>query len=97
VLSAAAEAALDALTKHYAALGRDRATNRLAACVEAACARYESRRGRFLDAPRPYPRLADLGFRGTKEGAYWEAFQETGAGPVVAGIFYETADIPNRL
>lgn len=96
-LSAAAEAAMDALTEHYAALGRDRAIDRLIECVETACARYEARRGRFLDAPRPYPKLADLGFRWTKDGSYWVAFQETGAGPVVAGIFYETADIPNRL
>ena len=47
--------------------------------------------------PEPYPSLSDLGFRWTKEGRYWIAFEETDAGPVVAGVFYETADIPNRL
>ena len=88
---------LDALTVHYAALGRDRAIDRLVASVETACARHESGRGLFYNAPRPYPGLADLGFRWTKEGPYWIAFEETGAGPVMAGIFHEVADMPNRL
>jgi hypothetical protein len=96
-LSAAAEAALDGLTAHYTALGRDRAIDRLIESLQTACARFEARRGLFLDAPRPYPSLGDLGFRWTKQGPYWVAFQETDAGPVVAGVFYETADIPNRL
>ena len=96
-LSAAAEAALGALTQHYAALGRDRAIDRLVESVETACARYEAGRGLFFDAPRPYPDLADLGFRWAKQGPYWIAFDDTGKGPVVAGVFYETADIPNRL
>ena len=96
-LSITAAAELDALTLHYAALGRDRAIDRLVASIEAACARYESGHGLFYDAPRPYPGLADLAFRWTKEGSYWVAFKETDAGSVVAGVFYDAADIPNRL
>ena len=96
-LSAAAEAAFEALTQHYTALGRDRAIDRLVESLQRACARFEARRGLFFDAPRPYPKLADLGFRWAKEGRYWIAFQVTDGGPVVAGVFYESADIPNRL
>ena len=96
-LSSAAESALATLTEHYAALGRDRAIDRLVACVEAACARYEQKRGLFYDSPRPYPRLRDLGFRWTKEGAYWIAFAVADAGPVLVAIFHDAADIPNRV
>jgi hypothetical protein len=103
-LSAAADGALNALTLHYnafilhyEALGRDRAIDRLVTSVETACGRYENKRGLFFDTPRPYPGLADLGFRWTKEGSYWIAFEETGTGPGVAGIFHEAADMPNRL
>ncbi len=58
---------------------------------------YEQRGRDILAAPRPYPSLADLGFRWIKRASYWIAFEDTAAGPVVAGIFHETADIPNRL
>ena len=96
-LSAAAEAALDDLTRHYETLGRDQAIDRLIDAVSTACDRYERKRGLFYDSPRPYPGLADLGLRWTKQGSYWFAFEKTASGPVVAGIFHEAADIPNRL
>jgi plasmid stabilization system protein ParE len=95
-LSAAAEGDLDDLTTYYAERGRDRAIERLIGSVEAVCARYLAKRGSFLDAPRPYPALADLGFRRTKEDAYWFAFQETAKGPILVGIYHEAADIPGR-
>jgi hypothetical protein len=69
----------------------------LVASIETACDRYENKRGLFFDAPRPYPNLASLGFRWAKEGSYWIAFEQTDAGPIMAGIFHEAADIPNRL
>ena len=96
-LSSAAESALAALADHYALLGRDRAIDRLVASIEAACTRFERERGRFYDAPRPYPGLAEFGLRSTKEGPYWVAFADTHEGPVVAGVFHEGADIPNRI
>jgi plasmid stabilization system protein ParE len=96
-LSAAAQAALEELTDFYAARGRDRAIDKLAACVEAACRRYPAKRNSFYPAPRPYPQLADLGFRWTKEGPYWIAFAETADGPVLVGVFHEAADIPKRI
>jgi plasmid stabilization system protein ParE len=96
-LTATAEAALDTLASHYAALGRDRAIYRLLTALERACARYETQSGRFFSAPRPYPALASLGFRWTKEGAYWIAFDESVVPPVVAAIFHEAADIQRRI
>ena len=96
-LSAAAEAQLFALTDHYAERGRDGAIDLLTIRIQAACARYVAGLGLFYAAPRPYPGLAGLGFRWTKEGPYWIAFQTTDTGPVVAGVFHEAADIPNRL
>ena len=67
-LSKAAEAALEALADHYAALGRDRAIDRLVESLEAARERYANDPDDFLAAPRPYPGLADLGFLWTKQG-----------------------------
>jgi hypothetical protein len=96
-LSAAAESELDARTRRYKSLRRDRAIDRLVSAVQIACDHYEMRRGLSYDAPRPGPALADLGFRWTKDGSYWIAFEKTTAGPVVSGIFHEAADIPNRL
>ncbi len=48
-----------------------------------------------LNAPRPYPSLAHYGFRWIKVGSYWFAYTYTGA--AITAIFYDKADIPNRL
>ena len=52
---------------------------------------------------RPAPRVIPLSAAAeaaldalTHTTPRWVAFQETDAEPVVAGVFYETADIPNR-
>lgn len=50
---------------------------------------------RGLAAPRPYPELAGFGFLWVKRGRYWVAYDP--AGPVIAGVFYETDDILNRM
>ena len=48
---------------------------------------------RGLPAPRPYPALASLGLSWLKRGRYWIAYD---AGiPIIAGVFFETDDIPN--
>jgi plasmid stabilization system protein ParE len=96
-LTSAAEAELASLVSHYARLGRDRAIDRLVDSIEIASARFEHGRGVFYPAPRPYPVLSDLGFSWTKEGPYWIAFEMTADGPVIAAIFHDTADIPNRI
>lgn len=50
---------------------------------------------RGLPAPRPYPELSALGFSWLKRGRYWIAYDPVG--PVIAGVFFETDDIPNRV
>lgn len=48
-----------------------------------------------LPAPRPYPGLAALGLSWMKRGRYRNAYDP--AVPAIAGVFFETDDIPNRL
>ncbi len=96
-LSAAAEAEPDALTSYYETLGRDRAIDRLVEAGGTACDRYDRRRGLFYDSPRPLPGACRYGSSLDEGGTLWIPFEETTAGPVVAGIFHESADIPNRL
>ena len=96
-LSPEAERQLDELALHYAERGRDEAIDNLAGAVERACERYAEGRGSFYDAPRPYPTVRQPGWRWTKEGRYWLAFTADAHGPIVAAIFFETADLPRRI
>ncbi len=50
---------------------------------------------RGLPAPRPHPGLAALGLSWLKRGRCWIAYDPTL--PIIAGVFSETDDIPNRL
>ncbi len=50
---------------------------------------------RGLPAPRPYPDLASLGLSWLKRGRYWIAYDPTV--PIIAGVFFETGDIPGRV
>ncbi len=50
---------------------------------------------RGSSAPRPYPALAELGLSWLKRGRYWIAYDPSI--PIIAGVFFETDDIPNRL
>lgn len=49
-----------------------------------------------MPAPRPYPQLARTGRAWIKEGRYWFSYTLE-APPVIAGVFFETANIPGRL
>jgi hypothetical protein len=49
-----------------------------------------------LPAPRPYPSLAKAGRCWIIEGTYWISYSLT-TPPVISGVFYAMADIPNRL
>ena len=50
---------------------------------------------RGLPAPRPYPALAELGLSWLKRGRYWVAYDPNV--PIIAGVFFETDNIPNRV
>ncbi len=97
LITATAQAQLEALEWHYTDLGRDLATIRMTEAVAMAAARIEERAGPFLPTPRPYPDLADLGWQWLKEGRYWIAFTVLQDGYAITGIFFETANIPARL
>ena len=95
LLSPAADRQRSALVRYYFKLGRGEAIEGLAAVLERASARFETGRGLFYDAPRPYPGLCRAGWRWTKEGRYWIAF---GAGSgVILAIYYDSSNIPGRI
>ena len=59
-------------------------------------AKIERAPGGGLTAPRPYPQLGRPGRAWIKAGRYWIVYTTTSP-PVIAGVFYDTADIPGRL
>lgn len=95
IYSAEAAAQVDELRRHYQSKGRLEAVRNLAAALVQAEAQIERDPTRGLPAPRPYPSLARPGRAWTKAGRYWIAYG-TSSPPVILGVFYETADIPNR-
>ncbi len=95
-LSPEAEAQLDALIAHYEALGRIEASINLLHALERAQERIATTPDAGLHAPRPYPLLAKAGRRWIIEGSYWVSYSLT-TPPVISGVFYAMADIPNRL
>lgn len=50
---------------------------------------------RGMPAPRPYPELDVFGFLWIKRGRYWIAYDARL--PIIAGVYFETDDIPNRV
>jgi hypothetical protein len=97
LITAEAQAQLEALEAHYAQLGRDLATIRMTEAMAMAAARIEEQAGPFWPAPRPYPGLAIYGWRWLKEARYWIAFTQISDGYAITGIFFDTANIPGRL
>ena len=49
-----------------------------------------------LIAPRPYPGVARPDRAWVKAGRYWINYRTT-LPPVIVGVFFDTADIPNRM
>jgi plasmid stabilization system protein ParE len=83
-------------TQHYEHRERPEAIIRLMAAVAEASRRIEANPEVGLPAPRPYPQLARPGRAWVKVGRYWISYTATQP-PVIAAVFYETADIPGRL
>jgi plasmid stabilization system protein ParE len=69
------------------------------AAIAQAADRITRAPGKGLLAPRPYPSLARVrpGWPWLKPGSYWFAYVLRNEGAIVAGVFHESADIPNRL
>ena len=95
-LSPEAEIQIDRLITHYAAVQRVEAAVNLLGALDRAKLRIATEPQVGLPAPRPYPSLAHHGRRWIIEGRYWISYSLT-TPPVISGIFYVTADIPNRI
>jgi plasmid stabilization system protein ParE len=94
-LTPEASAQVDALERFYIEKGRPQALRNLGHALAEASLIIANAPERGLPAPRPYPGLAALGLSWVKRGRYWIAYDA--AVPIIAGVFFETDDIPNRL
>ncbi len=95
-LSREAEGHVDRLIAHYEAKGRVEAAIKLLNAPDRAKSRIARAPEAGLRAPRPYPALARDGRLWIIEGRYWISYSLMRP-PVISGVFYATADIPNRI
>ena len=96
-LSPEAESHVEALIVHFERLERPEAIRNLIAALANASDNISARPRSGLAAPRPYPSLASLGLLWTKSGPYWIAYGLEGGGPIIMGVFHDTANIPGRV
>jgi plasmid stabilization system protein ParE len=94
-LTPEASAQLEALEQFYIAKERPQALRNLGYALAEASLIILNAPERGLPAPGPYPALAEFALRWLKRGRYWVAYDP--AGPIIAGVFFETDDIPSRL
>jgi plasmid stabilization system protein ParE len=94
--TAQAERQVDDLRQHYRRLNRPEAGRNLTRAVFEAIRRIETDPTAGLPAPPPYPSLILCGRAWLKQGRYWFFYSVTEP-PVMMGVFYDAADIPNRL
>ena len=80
----------------YRDVGRPEALRGLAAALETAWQAITTTPRAGLAAPRPYPQLAQPGRFWLKSGRYWIAYRTQPTTGIVA-VFFETANIPDRL
>ncbi len=94
-LTPEASAQVDALEHFYIDEQRPQALRNLGHALAEASLIITNAPERGIAAPRPYPALSELGFSWLKRGRYWIAYDPNI--PIIAGVFFETDDIPNRL
>ena len=94
-LTPEASAQLDKFERRYTEQRRPQALCNLGHLLAEASLIILNAPRRGLSAPCPYPELASLDLLWLKRGRYWIAYDP--AGPVIAGVFFDTADIPNRV
>jgi plasmid stabilization system protein ParE len=87
---------VDALLLHYEERQRSGAARALLAALNDAEQKITRDPAAGLAAPRPYPQLAQPGRAWIKSGRYWITYYTT-APPVIAAVFFETANIPGGL
>jgi hypothetical protein len=86
---------LAALERFYIGKQRPQALRKLNHSLAEASLIIVNSPDRGLPAPLPYPGLVSLGLSWLKRGRYWVAYDPII--PIIAGIFFETDDIPNRV
>lgn len=96
LLTPVAEAQVDRLIAHYEAKERVTAAINLLNALERAKQRIARTPEAGSETPRPYPALKRDDRRWIIEGRYWISYSLT-TPPVISGVFYVTADIPNRI
>jgi hypothetical protein len=94
-LTPEADAQVGALERFYIEKQRPQALRNLGHALAEASLIIMNAPERGLPAPRPYPALASLGLSWLKRGRYWIAYDS--AIPIIAGVFFETDDIPKRM
>ena len=94
-LTPEASAQVDAFERFYIEKGRPQALRNLGHALAEAGLIIANAPERGPPAPRPDPGLAPLGLSWLKPGRYWIAYDP--APPIIAGVFFQTDDIPNRL
>jgi len=94
-LSPEARAQFDALQSFYVKKHRPQALRNFAHALAEASLIISNAPSTGLPFPRPYPDLFSLGLSWIKRGRYWFAYDPDG--PVIAGIFFDTDDIPARV
>ena len=94
-LTPEASAQLEALERYYIEKQRPQAIRNLGHALAEASLIILNAPERGMSAPRPYPELAELKLSWLKRGRYWIAYDP--AGPIIAGVFFETNDIPTWL
>jgi plasmid stabilization system protein ParE len=86
---------LEALERFYVDRQRPQALRNLGHALAEASLIIVNAPERGLPAPRPYADLASLGLSWLKRGRYWIAYDP--AVPIIAGVFFETDHIPDRV
>lgn len=94
-LTPEASAQLDAFERFYVEKGRPQALRNLGYALAEASLIILNAPERGVVAPRPYPELSASGLLWLKRGRYWIAYDPDG--PIIAGVFFDTDDIPDRL
>jgi len=84
------------LRRHYELRNRPEAIRNLISALDSAWQTITTTPTAGLPTPRPYPNLAPPGRFWLKSGRYWVAYAVRPR-PVIVAVFYDMADIPNRL
>lgn len=87
---------VETLLRYYEERQRDGAARALLTALENAERLIEHNPSAGLAAPRPYKWLARPGRAWLKSGRYWITYT-TATPPVIAAVFFETANIPGRM